>query len=162
LLELVLDDLDGRRRIVRLDDLEQPIGRAVVRGVEAERRAQVLDRRRRLAEHDHRLAGLGPGVGAADRVARLVRPTTPQRGQQPAAPGVAELMAQLGEAACLRVMTEYADPCLERIDQLLTWMRVVGHSPGWRGVTILHSGSCTEIRAHRQSGCSECALTETG
>src|SRR5262249_4009458 len=72
--QLGLDDLDRERWIAGLDDLEQSIGRPVVGRIEVERGAQVLDRCRGLTERGHRLAGLGPRVRGADRVALVRRP----------------------------------------------------------------------------------------
>ena len=124
--EAGLDDLDGRRRIARLDELEQPIGRAVVRGIELERGAQVVDRRRGLAEDDHRLAGLGPRVCGADRIALVLRVGRAQLGEQLAAAGGAKLVTKLVEALGLRLLPEHDDPGFERID-LRVWHRVFGH-----------------------------------
>ena len=105
-------------------------------GIELERGAQVLDRGRGLAEHDHRLAGLGPRVGRADRIALVLRPRRAQLGEQLAAAGVAQLLAQLREAAGLRLLAEDHDPRLERIDSLVR-QRVVGHPRA--GATIPRS-----------------------
>ena len=124
--ELVLDHLDGGRRVVGLDDLEQAIGRAVVGGVELERGAQVLDRGRGLAEHEHRLAGLRPRVGRAHRIALVLRPRRAQLGEQLPAPRVAQLLAQLGEALRLRLLPEDPHPLLERVDRCMR-RRVVRH-----------------------------------
>ena len=114
--QLGLDDLDGGRRIVGLDDLEQAIGRAIVGRIELERGAQVLDRGRGLAEHDHRLAGLRPRIGGADRIALVLRPRRAQLGEQLAASGIAQLLAQRREAPRLRLLAEHDDLRLERVD----------------------------------------------
>ena len=124
--ELELDDLDRGRRIVGLDDLEQAIRRALVRRIELERGAQVLDRGRGLAEHDHRLAGLRPRVRRADRIALVLGPGRAQLGEQLAAAGIAQLLAQLREAPGLRLLAEHHDPRLERVDRH-RWSGVVGH-----------------------------------
>ena len=116
--ELVLDDLDRERRIAGLDDLEQSIGGSIVGRIEIDRHPQVVDRGLVLPEHHHRLAGLRPRVGGADRIALVRGPRRAHVGEQLAAPGVAQLLAQLGKALGLRLLPEHHDPRLERIDRM--------------------------------------------
>ncbi len=93
--QLGLDDLCGSRRIVGLDDLDQPIRCALVGGVELERGPQVLDRGRGLAEHRHRFAGFRPRVGCTMRIAFVLSPRraalrAAHRGRHRAAPDGAQ------------------------------------------------------------------------
>ena len=124
--QLALEDLDRGRRIVRLDDLEQPIRSSIVGRIELERGAQVLDRGRGLAEHDHRLAGLAPRVGGAHRIALVLGPGRAQLGEQLAASGIAKLLAKGREPLGLGLLPEDDNLRLQRID-LASGQRVVGH-----------------------------------